>query len=172
MKRLYFLNMCPIFVRSLSNFGRSDSDMIYWKKRQFSIGYYVISCPTSSKILEWHLSVNVFCCQLTLCRSGVWIGVKVLGADPFILGTGKLLWIFPIKQKCHMTAAFLHNQNFSIWSSLDLFLPMCSRPDVQISCKMDYQNNWLVLNNFIMKKSSRDIQFLLNWKDSTQFSGT
>ena len=56
------------------------------KKWQFSIGYYVISCPTSSKILEWHPSVNVFCCQLTLCRSGVWIGMKFLGANSIILG--------------------------------------------------------------------------------------
>ena len=50
----------------------------------------------------------------TLSRSGVWIGMKVLGADSFILGTRKLWRIFPIKQKCHTTAAFWDNQNYSI----------------------------------------------------------
>ena len=53
--------------------------------------------------------------------------MKVLGADLFILGTRKLLWMFPIKQKCHTTAAFLDNQKSSIWSSLEIFLPLCSR---------------------------------------------
>ena len=78
----------------------------------------------------------------TLSRSGVWIGMKVLGADSFILGTRKLWGIFLIKQKCHMTAAFLDNQNYSIFSSLDIFLPMCSRPGVQVNCTMEYQKNF------------------------------
>jgi hypothetical protein len=80
--------------------------------------------------------------------------------------------MFPIKQKCHTTAAFLDNQKKLIWSSLEIFLPLCSRPGVQISCTMDYQKNCLVLSIFIIKKSCRDIQFLLNWKHSPQFSGT
>jgi hypothetical protein len=98
--------------------------------------------------------------------------MKVLGADSLILGTRKLLRMFPIKQKCHTTAAFLDNQKNLIWSSLEIFLPLCSRPGVQISCTMDYQKNCLVLSIFIIKKSCRDIQFLLNWKHSPQFSGT
>ena len=40
------------------------------------------------------------------------------------LGTRKL---FPINQKCQMTAAFLDNQKSSIWSSLVIFLPLFSR---------------------------------------------
>ena len=44
----------------------------------------------------------------TLSRSGVWIGMKVLGADSIILGTRKLWWMFPIKQKLNITAAFFH----------------------------------------------------------------
>ena len=44
----------------------------------------------------------------TLCRSGVWIGMKVLGADSIILGTRKVWWMFPIKQKLNITAAFFH----------------------------------------------------------------
>jgi hypothetical protein len=38
--------------------------------------------------------------------------MKVLGADSFILGTRKLLWMFQIKQKCHKTASILDNQKF------------------------------------------------------------
>ena len=76
------------------------------------------SSTTRSKVnYLWH----------TLCRSEVWIGMKVLGTDSFILGTRKLLWMFPIKQKCHTTAAFLDNQKSSIWSSMEIFLPLCSR---------------------------------------------
>ncbi len=44
----------------------------------------------------------------TPSRSGVWIGMKVLGADSSILGTRKLWWMFPIKQKLNITAAFFH----------------------------------------------------------------
>ena len=96
--------------------------------------------------------------NITLCRSGVWIGVKVLGADSIILGTRKLWQMFPIKQKCHRTAAFLDNPNFSIWSSLEIFLPLWNRPGVQISFK---------------KKAAVIFYFSqLNWKHSSQFSGT
>jgi hypothetical protein len=48
----------------------------------------------------------------TLCRSGVRIGMKVLGTDSIILGIRKLWQMFPIKQKFHTTAAFLDNPNF------------------------------------------------------------
>ena len=44
--------------------------------------------------------------SMTLCRYGVWIGMKVLGSDSIILGTRKLWQMFPIKQKLNITAAF------------------------------------------------------------------
>ena len=34
-KILYFLKMCPIFVGSVHNFGRSDGDIIYRKIAYF-----------------------------------------------------------------------------------------------------------------------------------------
>ena len=43
----------------------------------------------------------------TLCRSKVWIGMKVLQPNSIILDTRKLWWIFPIKQNIYTTAAFL-----------------------------------------------------------------
>ena len=69
------------------------------------------------------------CVHITLCRSGVQIGMKVLGTDSIILGIRKLWRMFPIKQKFHTMAAFLDNPIFSIWSSLD-FLPLCNGPGV------------------------------------------
>jgi hypothetical protein len=42
----HFLEMCPIFVGSTHNFGRSDTDIIWWKNA------YVVSCSTRSKNLE------------------------------------------------------------------------------------------------------------------------
>ena len=57
----------------------------------------------------------------TLCRSGVWIGMKVLGADSIILGTRKLWWMFPIKQKLNTTAAFWDKPKCSIFPNLDIF---------------------------------------------------
>ena len=62
----------------------------------------------------------------TLCRSKVWIGMKVLGTNSLILGTRKFWQIFPIKQKFDTTAAFLDNPNFSIWSNLVMFLRVFS----------------------------------------------
>ena len=70
--------------------------------------------------------------MVLLNLSGVSIDMKHLGADSFIIGTRRLLQMFPIKQKCHTTAPFLDNQNYSIWSNLNIFLPMCSRPGMQI----------------------------------------
>ena len=49
--------------------------------------------------------------HFTLCRSKVWIGMKVLRPDSTILGTRKLYWIFPIKQKFSTTAAFFYSKN-------------------------------------------------------------
>ena len=100
----------------------------------------------------------------TLCRSRVWIGMKVLGADSIILGTRKLWWMFPIKQKCHTTAAFLYNPNFSIWSCLEIFLPICNSPGVQISCTTDYHKKCPVLSIFIIQKATVIFNFCLIWK--------
>ena len=89
--------------------------------------------------------------------------MKVLGVDSFILGTRKLWRIFPIKQKCHTTAAFLENQNYPIYSSLDIFLPMCSRPGLQGHSTMDYQKNCLVLNIFIMRMVWKKAAVIFNF---------
>ena len=62
----------------------------------------------------------------TLCRSKVWIGMKVLQPNSIILGTRKLWWIFPIKQKFDTTAAFLDNPKCSIWTNLTIFLTVFS----------------------------------------------
>ena len=64
---------------------------------------------TYTYVCKDHLSI-------TLCRSMVWIGMKVLQADSIILGTKKLSGIFPIKQKFDTMASFLDNSNYSIWS--------------------------------------------------------
>ena len=55
--------------------------------------------------------------RTTLCRSNVWIGMKLLQANSIIQSTRKLWWIFPIKQKFDTTAAFSNDQNYSIWTS-------------------------------------------------------
>ena len=59
--------------------------------------------------------------MVLLNLSWVSIDMKLLGADSFIIGTRRLLQMFPIKQKCHTTAPFLDNQNYSIWSNLEYF---------------------------------------------------
>ena len=89
--------------------------------------------------------------------------MKVLGANSFILGTRKLWRSFPIKQKCHMTAAFLDTPNFSIWSNLDIFLPLCIFPGVQISCTMDYHKNCPVLNIFITRMVWKKAAVIFNF---------
>ena len=82
----------------------------------------------------------------TLWKYGVWIDMKFLGADSFVLGNKKLLRIFPIKQ------LFSDNQKFSNWSSLDFLTP-----GLLYNC---LSKNWPVLN-ILLQKSSHDIQFLL-----------
>ena len=50
-KILYFLKMCPIFVGSVHNFGRSDSDINLGKNACFQFMHtYMVSCRTQSKI--------------------------------------------------------------------------------------------------------------------------
>ena len=64
---------------------------------------------------------------VTLCRSKVWKGMKVLQPNSIILGTRKLWWIVPIKQKFDITAAFLGNPKCSIWINLTIFLTVFSK---------------------------------------------
>ena len=47
------------FTEVLNNFGRSDDDMIKWKKWWFPLDTNVVSCPTCTKNLEWYLSSTV-----------------------------------------------------------------------------------------------------------------
>ena len=58
------------------------------------------------KTLSSH--VHCPCCALTLCRSGVRIGMKVLAADSIILGTRKFWCMFQIKQNLNIMAAFFY----------------------------------------------------------------
>ena len=66
-------------------------------------------------------------CYFTLYRSKVWKGMKVLQPNSIILGTRKLWWIFPIKQKFDTRAAFLDNPKCSICTSLTIFLTVFSQ---------------------------------------------
>ena len=79
-------------------------------KNCWKFPYLIVFVQHDRWIVEGCKNNNHF----TLCRSGVWIDMKVLRAHSFILGTRKLWRSFPIKQKCHTTAAFLDNQNYSI----------------------------------------------------------
>ena len=53
-KVLYFLKMCPIFVGSVHNFGKSEDYLV--KKYLFPIDALVVWCPTWSKNLGWTLT--------------------------------------------------------------------------------------------------------------------
>ena len=74
-------------------------------------------CSTTQCCQLGSLTISVFfwgtclhnrtLCQITLCRSKVWIGMKILQANSIILSTKKLWWIFPIKQKFSNSTAFL-----------------------------------------------------------------
>ena len=104
----------------------------------------------------------------TLCRSKVWIGMKVLQANSIILSTRKLWWIFPIKQKFDTTASFLDNQTFSIWSSLVMFLTVFSKCKylgctiVKKHCQKYFQI-WQVLNIFTIKKAAVLMNSVTRW---------
>ena len=89
---------------------------------------------TSDEWLDW----------FTLCRSRVWISMKVLRPNSIILGTRKLWWIFPIKQKFDTTAAFLDNPKCSIWSNLTIFLTVFSETSRCTMVKKLSQNFCLV----------------------------
>ena len=52
----YFLKMCPIFVSSLNDFGRSDNDIIEWQKLLFPLIAYVVSYPTRTNI-SWMMQL-------------------------------------------------------------------------------------------------------------------
>ena len=94
----------------------------------------------------------------TLCRSKVWIGMKVLQANSIILSTRKMWWIFPIKQKLDVTEAFLDNPKCSIWPSLVMLLTVVFL--VQVGCTMvkkrcqKYSQIWQVLNIFTIAASN------------------
>ena len=112
------------------------------------------------------LSINI------LMKLNKYIGMKGFGADSIILGTRKLCRMFPIKQKCHTTTAFLDNPKFSIWSSLVFVFT-----SVQQACRAnklhnELSNNLASFKHFCYKKSCRGINFLLIWKHSPYFSGT
>ena len=104
-------------------------------------------------------------------RSKVWIGMKVLRPNSIILGTRKLWWIFPIKQKFDTTAAFLDNPKCSIWSNLTIFLTVFSKTSRCTMVKKLSPNFCLVLKIFTTKKSCHGIKFLFNWKNLPWFSG-
>ena len=65
LKLLYFLKLCPIFVGSAHNFGRSDSDILLWKNAYFHFPL-VVSCPTKTKNLGRYLSQKN--CRERYCR--------------------------------------------------------------------------------------------------------
>ena len=97
----------------------------------------------------------------TQCRSKVWIGMKILGTNSIILGTRKLWWIFPIKQKFDTTAAFLDNPKCSIWSNLTIFWQCFQK---LVGCTMIKQlsaNFCLVFNIFTIKKAAVVSNFCL-----------
>ena len=67
--------MCPIFVGSVHNFGRSDNDIMYLViKCLFPIDAYVFWCPTWSKNLGRYL-VTMYAC---ISCSNEYQGVKPL----------------------------------------------------------------------------------------------
>ena len=47
-----------IFDKVVHNFGKSDSDMFYWKYDFFSPGTYMVSWTTFIRILEQFLTRN------------------------------------------------------------------------------------------------------------------
>ena len=67
LKVLCFLKMCPIFVASVHNFGRSEDDIIIVKKCLFPIDAYVVWCPTWSKSFGRYLTWRYFSCVSAEC---------------------------------------------------------------------------------------------------------
>ena len=109
------------------------------------------------------MPVNFFVCTIhsTLCRSKVWKGMKFLQRNSIILGTRKLWWIVPIKQKFDNAAAFIDNPKCSIWTNLTIFWQCFQR---QVGCTMVKklsQNFRLVLNIFTIKKAAVVLNFCL-----------
>ena len=97
----------------------------------------------------------------TLCRSKIWIGIKVLQANSIILGTRKLWVIFRIKQKFDTMAAFLDNSNFSKLVKLgnvsnSVFSVKIGRKHCQ-----KHSQNWQALNIFTIKLAAVLLNFCL-----------
>ena len=55
LKVFGLLKMCPIFVGSVHDFGKSDDDIILGKKCFFPIHESVVSCPTCTQ-KSWMVS--------------------------------------------------------------------------------------------------------------------
>ena len=73
-------------------------------------------------IFEFPLLSSIVICRVDKPKISVYIwGLnrhESLG-DRFFYSRYQKLWqIFAMKQKCHTTAAFLDNPNFSIWTNL------------------------------------------------------
>ena len=84
----------------------------------------------------------------TLCRSKVWICIKVCWTNSIILGTRKLWWIFPINQKFDTMTAFLDNPILQFCKVWECFIQCFQCTMVR---KLSTQN-WPVLNIFTIKK--------------------
>ena len=110
---------------------------------------------TVKRKVKWfiffHLSLetaNILnCIYFILCRAGVSIGMKVLGADSMIQGTWKLWRMFPIKQKFDIKAANFYNRNvynqtiFLIVHCATFFTPSLLHNGKKIS-KLDHIENF------------------------------
>ena len=77
---------------------------------------------------------------LTLCRSSVWIGMKVLGANSIILITRKLWQMFPIKQELNITAAFFITKMFKCLKPVNFF-------DSPLRCLFAHQACFTLVKN-------------------------
>ena len=97
---------------------------------------------------------------ITLCRSRVWKGMKVLRPNSITLGTRKLWWIFPIKQKFDTTTAFLDNAKCSVLSNLTIFLTVFSEAS---RCTMvkKLSPNWTSFKRSYYKKAAVVSNFCL-----------
>ena len=115
------------------------------------------SCGSPLRCLQKYKTKADF----ALCRSRVWIGMEVLRPDSIILGTRKLWWTFPIKQKFDTTLAFLDNPKCSIWSNLTIYLIVFSETSRCTMVKKSSPNFCLVLNIFTIKKAAVVSNFCL-----------
>ena len=97
----------------------------------------------------------------TLCRSGVWIGIKVLGADSILLGSRTLWQMFPISSRNWISWELFCNKIFKTGQFFDRQL--YSRPGVKKSKLDQFENFWLsekscligkIRNNFLLPRTN------------------